>query len=120
MHLHHVEQRVAAPHTETYQYLLTHYGPLLTLKHLAEVMHSSPNGMRMAIARRQQPMAVALAFAKRQIGRRVFFEARLVAEIIDAGVTGNPVQQTHTVSKSKSVSSHESHAPTSSELVQRD
>ena len=32
----------------TYQYLLTHYGPLMTLKHVAEVMHSTPNGVRMS------------------------------------------------------------------------
>lgn len=67
----------------THQYLLAHYGPLLTFKHLAEVMHVSPNGMRMAIARKHQPLAVALGQARRQLGRRVYFEARVVAEAID-------------------------------------
>ena len=67
----------------THQYLLAHYGPLLTFKHLAEVLHLSPNGVRMAIARKRPPLAVALGEARRQLGRRVYFEARLVAEAID-------------------------------------
>lgn len=106
---------MANPHTETYQYLLTHYGPLLTLKHLAEVMHSSPNGVRMAIARRKQPLAAALASAKRQLGRRIFFEARWIAEIIDAGLTGNPILQTQGVMRYGSFGAHESNTPTSSD-----
>ena len=106
---------MANPHTETYQYLLTHYGPLLTLKHLAEVMHSSPNGVRMAIARKRQPLAAALAFAKRQIGRRVYFEARLVADIIDEGITGNPFQQTHGITNFGSAGTRESGLRTSSD-----
>ncbi len=71
------------PISSTHQYLLVHYGPLLTLKHLAEVLHSTPNGVRMAITRKRQPFAVALTSAKRQFGRRVYFEASRVAEIID-------------------------------------
>ena len=72
------------PVSATYEYLLAHYGPLLTLKHVAEVMHTTPNGVRMAIARKQQPFAIGLSHARRRLGRRVFFEARRVAEIIDA------------------------------------
>ena len=71
------------PLSATHQYLLAQYGPLLTFKHLAEVMHVSPNGVRMAITRQRQPLAVALGEARRQLGRRVYFEARLVAEAID-------------------------------------
>ena len=67
----------------THQYLLTHFGPLLTLKHLAEVLHSTPNGLRMAMSRKREPFTVALAGTRRQVGRRLFFEARRVAEIID-------------------------------------
>lgn len=67
----------------THHYLLAQYGPLLTLKHLAEVMHSTPGGLRMAIARKRQPLALALAGTQRRVGRRVYFEARIVADIID-------------------------------------
>ncbi len=67
----------------THQYLLRQYGPLLTLKHLAEIMHNTPEGLRMAINRRRQPLVVALAASQRRVGRRVYFEARRVAEIID-------------------------------------
>jgi len=74
---------VTEPLSATHQYLLANYGPLLTFKHLADVMHVSPNGVRMAIARKRQPLAVALGQARRQMGRRVYFEARMVAEAID-------------------------------------
>ncbi len=46
-------------------------------------MHSTPNGVRMAIARKRQPFAVALSNARCYFGRRVYFEASRVAEIID-------------------------------------
>jgi hypothetical protein len=86
-------QTVNQPISATHEYLLAHYGPLLTIKHLAEVMHTSPNGVRMAIARKRQPLAVALSNARRQLGRRVYFEARLVADVIDQGMTGNPLKE---------------------------
>jgi len=77
---------VSESNSATHQYLLDRYGPLLTLKHLAEVMHSTPSGLRMALARGQQPYARALAQARRRLGRRVYFEARRVAECIDPDV----------------------------------
>ena len=72
-----------ADHSGTYEYLLQQYGPLLTLKHVAELMHSTPNGVRMAICRQSQPFTVGLSKARRRLGRRVYFEARRVAEVID-------------------------------------
>jgi hypothetical protein len=81
------------PYSITYEYLLTHYGPLLTLKHLAEVMHSTPNGIRMAMARKRQPVAVALADARHRLGRRVYFEARVIAEVIDQGLASTPYKK---------------------------
>ncbi len=56
-------------------------------------MHTSPNGVRMAISRKRQPLAVALSNARRQLGRRVYFEARLVADVIDQGMTGKPLKE---------------------------
>ena len=76
-------------HSGTYEYLLQQYGPLLTLKHVAELVHSTPNGVRMAISRKNQAFAVGLASAKRRLGRRVYFEARRVAEIIDQDIQVN-------------------------------
>jgi hypothetical protein len=76
-------QSVSETNTSTYEYLLTHYGPLLTLKQVACVMHTTPSGLRIAIKRHQCGMAEGLATARRRLGRRVFFEARRVADIID-------------------------------------
>ena len=94
--------------SSTYEYLLTHYGPLLTLKHLAEVMHSTPNGVRMSITRKQQPLAVALAGARRRLGRRVYFEARLVAETIDQGLIGKPAQESSVLEGQQRTENHAS------------
>lgn len=77
----------------THEYLLRHYGPLLTIQHLAEVMHSSPNGLCMAIRRQRHPLTVSLSNAQKRMGRCVYFEARLVADVIDQGVTeGTPIE----------------------------
>ncbi len=72
----------------THHYLLNHYGPLLTLKHLAEVLHSTPSGLRMAMRRKREPFMTALGKTRRQVGRRVFFEARQVAAVIDQKQSG--------------------------------
>ena len=69
--------------SSTYEYLLARYGPLLTLKHLAEVMHITPGGLRIALSRQSQPFAAELLRARRRVGRRMYFEARRVAELID-------------------------------------
>jgi hypothetical protein len=71
-----------SPSASTYQYLLSRYGPLLTLKHLAEVLHSTPNGLRMTLARRREPLSLALSRSRRRLGRRVYFDAALVAKAI--------------------------------------
>lgn len=72
------------PISPTHQYLLTRYGPLLTVRHLAEVMHCTPGGLRMAIARQRLPLTLALAAIRRQVGRRVYFDARRIAAVLDA------------------------------------
>ena len=77
------EQFVSEPISATYQYLLTQYGPLLTLKHMAEVLHGTPNGLRMAMNRKKHPFTRLLVESRRRFGRRVFFEARQVARLID-------------------------------------
>ena len=64
-------------------YLLSHYGPLLTLAHLAEVLHTTPGAIRMILRRERAPLAAALARAERSVGRRLTFNATLVAAIIE-------------------------------------
>ena len=84
MNAHTREQPAHASNGGTYAYLLSRYGPLLTLKHLAEVLHSTPNGVRMTLARRRQPLSIALSESRRRLGRRVYFDAFGVAQAIDA------------------------------------
>lgn len=91
--MHHGAQSVSETIPATYQYLLTKYGPLLTLKHMAEVMHTTPNGVRMAITRQRQPFAAGLSDAQRRLGRRVYFEARRVAVVIDIGASSPPPRE---------------------------
>ncbi len=80
----HTREQLAHPSNGgTYAYLMSHYGPLLTLKHLAEVLHRTPNGVRMTLARRRQPLSIALSESRRRLGRRVYFDAFKVAQAID-------------------------------------
>ena len=85
VHRHSRAHMTTDPHASTYAYLLRQYGPLLTLRHLAEVMHTTPAGLRMALSRRGHPFTVALAGSRRRLGRRVYFEALKVAGLIDGG-----------------------------------
>ena len=88
MKAHTQAQPANPPNSGTYPYLLSQYGPLLTLKHLAEVLHSTPNGVRMTLARRRQPLSMALSQSRRRLGRRVYFDALGVAQAIDAEAGG--------------------------------
>ncbi len=72
-----------SPISPTYDYLIKRYGPLMTLAHVTEVLHGSPTSIRMIIARRHGPLAIELGNARRKFGRRVFFDTRRVAEVID-------------------------------------
>ncbi|MDZ7752947.1 MAG: hypothetical protein U5S82_15130 [Gammaproteobacteria bacterium] len=67
----------------TYHYLLQHFGPLMKVEHVATVLHTTPKGLRMALDRRSHPFTEALANARRRHGRRVYFDSRLVAELIN-------------------------------------
>lgn len=88
----HTQAQPANPsNSGTYPYLLSHYGPLLTLPHLAEVLHSPPNGVRMTLARHRQPLSIALSQCRRRLGRRGDFDAFGVAQAIDAEVGGRPL-----------------------------
>jgi hypothetical protein len=66
------------------------------LKHPAEVLHSTPNGVRTTLVRRREPLSVALSLPRRRLGRRVYFDAPGVARTIDVdagkGVKGNRTQ----------------------------
>lgn len=48
------------------------YGPLVSMVQLAEILHRTPDGLRMSLHDRS-PYAVRLNAAKVRIGRRVYF-----------------------------------------------
>ena len=57
MNTHTLEQLEDPPNAGAYAYPLSHYGHLLMLKHRVEVLHSTPNAVSMALAKRRQPRA---------------------------------------------------------------
>mgnify|MGYP005620016659 CR=1 FL=1 len=77
---------------DTHSHLLARYGPLLTLEHLAEILHSTPSAVRHAIGRRRQPFTAGLANARRRLGGRLYFETRCVAEVIDTATRLVPAE----------------------------
>ncbi|HBX37376.1 MAG TPA: plasmid-related protein [Pseudohongiella sp.] len=66
----------------TEEQLLDRYGPLLSLTELSELLKRSPDGLRIAL-RSQTEFAQKWNAAKRKGGRRVYFRASDVAELID-------------------------------------
>ena len=59
------------------------YGPLLTINNIAEVFHTTPEGMRQQLARKIG-FGVELKAISIKIGRKRFFSAIRVADIIVA------------------------------------
>jgi hypothetical protein len=63
--------------------LLERYGsPLLTIQQVAEVLHRSPEGLRLTLAG-NNAIADKLGPAKRRIGRRVLFSVADLSRFID-------------------------------------
>lgn len=59
------------------------YGPLLSLVQLAEILHRTPDGLRMAL-RDDTAYAEQLNAAKVRIGRRLYFRTPEVARVFYA------------------------------------
>ena len=60
------------------QSLLERYGPLLSISQLAEVLHRSPDGLRIAL-RSSQSYALEIQNARIKIGRRIYFRSTDIA-----------------------------------------
>ena len=66
----------------TEEQLSKRYGPLLSLTDLSDLLKRSPDGLRISL-RSQSEFANKWNSAKRKVGRRVYFKASDVAELID-------------------------------------
>jgi len=58
--------------------MVNQYGPLLSLVQLAELLHRSPDGLRIAL-RSSQPYADRINEARVKVGRRVYFRTATIA-----------------------------------------
>lgn len=67
----------------TEEILIQRYGPLLSLVELSELLKRSPDGLRISL-RGQSEFAQKWTSAKTKVGRRVYFRARDVAQLIDS------------------------------------
>lgn len=56
------------------------YGPLLTISQLAQILHRTPDGLRMSL-RQSSVYAECLNAAKIRIGRRVYFRTPEIARL---------------------------------------
>lgn len=57
------------------------YGPLLNLVHLADILHRSPDGLRIAL-RGSSTYADRINATRLKIGRRIYFRTSGIAEIL--------------------------------------
>jgi hypothetical protein len=65
--------------------LTSRYGTLMTLVHLAQELHRSPDGLRISL-RKNDGWAGRINQAKRRFGRRVYFDTAKIAAVIDESV----------------------------------
>ena len=66
----------------TFEILKNKYGAVMTLEQLAEILSRKPEGLRMALIRKES-WAQELNQAKRYIGRRMYFPTQVVAVLLD-------------------------------------
>lgn len=64
--------------------LLNKYGgsPLLSLSQVAEILHRSPEGLRLTLSGENE-LAKKLRPNRLKIGRRVYFKVSAIADLID-------------------------------------
>lgn len=66
----------------TLEILKEKYGAVMTLEQLAETLSRKPEGLRMALSRKE-PWARDINTAKVYIGRRMYFPVEVVAKLLD-------------------------------------
>lgn len=68
------------------QQLVDRYGPLLTKKQLAELLHRSEKGLEYTIAHPgESEFAASLNTMKLRLGRLIYFRATDIAALLDGG-----------------------------------
>lgn len=68
----------------TLDYLQHAYGPLLKMGSVAKVLGRSPEGLRVSLCK-DDAVSRHLNSGKVRIGRRVYFKAVCIAELVDNG-----------------------------------
>ena len=71
----------------TLEILKEKYGAVMTLEQLADTLSRKPEGLRMALLRKEQ-WAEGINKAKVYIGRRVYFPVEVVSNLLD-GASSN-------------------------------
>lgn len=66
----------------TLDFLLRKYGPNLTIDDLAEVLKRKPSGVRSVLSRNEDDWTKEINKKKVYIGRRVYFPAEAVTELL--------------------------------------
>ncbi len=69
----------------TLEYLQGKYGPLMPMNAVAEVFDRSKEGLRVSLSAKSD-FSIAMNAAKIKRGRRVYFHASKIAEIIDGEI----------------------------------
>lgn len=77
-----MEGNLRSAETDLAQQLTDRFGPLLTLRHLAELLDRSVSGLRYSLRRPSDERTRALNACACRIGRRTYYPATDVARII--------------------------------------
>jgi topoisomerase IA-like protein len=69
--------------------LIDRYGPFLSIDQLAEALDRSPKGLRITLQRANSAVTKEFKHARKKVGRRVYFNAVGVAQIMIEGAVTN-------------------------------
>ncbi len=79
------DQQLTTASKNTERLLFEIYGPLLTLRQTADLLHRTPDGLRVSLGRDTE-FSKLLNPARRKIGRRVYFRTSALARLIEEDV----------------------------------
>jgi hypothetical protein len=72
--------------TQTQEYLIDRYGPLMSIRQVAELLHRAPTSLAAQLttrARQKDPWIKHLREASVKIGRRRLFRSMAIADLAD-------------------------------------
>ena len=70
------------PSAQLTDFLNEKYGPMISMKQMAELLHRSVNGLRTSLQKKDSEVSRLLNPARTNVGRRTYFFSSMIAEAL--------------------------------------